>query len=163
MKKTALVLCITAIVLVACSKSKTENHQDAHTATSEITASQPVESTTSTATADHAETSLDWAGDYKGTLPCASCEGIKTELELNKDKTYELTQEYLGDKGGENKTTIKGSFTFDAKNPSIITLDKAGNNQKFFVGENFVTFRSAETGEAITGPMADLYKLSKEN
>lgn len=164
MKKTALVLCITAIALAACSKSKTETPNSNTAPASEVVASQPVDSInsqTQLSTGDSAQTALDWAGEYKGVLPCADCEGIKTELELNLDKTYELTQEYLGRKG-EQKTAIKGSFAFDTKNPSIIILSAAADHQKFFVGENYVALRSAETGEAITGPMADLYKLTKE-
>nr|WP_250850238.1 copper resistance protein NlpE N-terminal domain-containing protein [Acinetobacter sp. ANC 5378] len=31
---------------------------------------------------DTVETSLDWAGEYKGVFPCADCEGIETDLEL---------------------------------------------------------------------------------
>lgn len=34
------------------------------------------------------ETSLDWAGVYEGTLPCADCEGIHTLIELHEDKSY---------------------------------------------------------------------------
>ena len=33
---------------------------------------------------------LDWQGVYRGMLPCASCEGIKTQLELF-DSTYVLS------------------------------------------------------------------------
>ena len=162
MKKSALILSILAISLAACSKPKTE--EQSASAASE--ASAPLVATTAsevTPTDDNAQISLDWAGDYKGTIPCANCDGIKTELELKSDKTYELTQEYLGAKDADTKVEVKGTFTFDAKNPSIITLDAAADNRKLFVGENYVEFRAAETGDAITGPIADQYKLAKEN
>ncbi|WOE31578.1 MULTISPECIES: copper resistance protein NlpE [unclassified Acinetobacter] len=164
MKKTALVLCMLAVALTACSKPKSEEQKttEQSTVTASSQATVASESTQAQAPSDdNAQTALDWAGDYKGVLPCADCEGIKTELELNQDKTYELTQEYLGRKD-QQKSTIKGSFTFDAKNPSIIILSAAADHQKYFVGENYVALRAAETGEAITGPMADLYKLTKE-
>lgn len=175
MKKTALILSILAVSLAACSKAQTEvKDAAASSEASAVTASQALESSAATPTAasaataastpavsgDSAQLALDWAGEYKGVLPCADCEGIKTKLKLNSDKTFELSQKYLGRKD-EQKTTVKGSFSFDAKNPSIITLSAAANNQKFFIGENYVTLRAADTGEAITGPMADLYKLNK--
>ncbi len=31
-------------------------------------------------TGDNSQNSLDWPGTYTGTLPCADCEGIKTEI-----------------------------------------------------------------------------------
>lgn len=42
-----------------------------------------------------AKNSLDWEGTYSGILPCASCPGILTDITLNKDQTFVLTQEYL--------------------------------------------------------------------
>jgi copper homeostasis protein (lipoprotein) len=41
-------------------------------------------------------TSIDWAGNYQGILPCADCEGIKTQILLNKDLSYVLETQYLG-------------------------------------------------------------------
>lgn len=35
-------------------------------------------------------------GTYEGTLPAADCEGIKTILVINGDKTYTLKSEYIG-------------------------------------------------------------------
>ena len=70
------------------------------------------------------------------------------ELELKSDKTYKLTEEYLG-KGKGNEFKTEGAFSFDAKNPSVITLDQAADKRKFFIGENFAEARDIETGEAI--------------
>lgn len=42
---------------------------------------------------------LDWNGTYRGILPCADCEGIKTEVTLHKDRTYEIARKYLGQGG----------------------------------------------------------------
>ena len=158
MKKTALTLTLLAFVISACSKPKNEDNVD--TAPNEITATQTAASTP-IAMGDTTENALDWNGEYEGILPCADCEGIKTELELKNDKTYELSQEYLG-KGQGNKNEVKGTFKFDANTPSIIVLDQAGDNRKFFIGEGFAEARTVETGEAITGPMAQHYKLTKQ-
>ncbi|MCU0188890.1 copper resistance protein NlpE, partial [Citrobacter freundii] len=110
-------------------------------------------------TAHTAENSLDWDGTYKGTLPCADCEGIKTELELKDDKTYELTETYLG-KGDKKPFETHGTFTFDKDNTSVITLDDKSQNRKFFIGENTATALDTE-GKKIEGSLAEHYVLKK--
>ena len=149
---------------MACSKSNTETATET-TAASETKIVQPVEASAPTSSepvmsGDSAENSLDWNGEYKGSLPCADCEAIKTKLILNKDKTFELSSKYEGAKNTEQKLKSKGSFTFDTKNPSIILLG-APENKKIFIGENYVQFLD-EDGNKITGPMADLYILKKD-
>jgi len=93
-------------------------------------------------------------------LPCADCEGIETELKLNLDKTYEIKETYLG-KGDGKAFESKGSFQFDSKNSSIIALDKAGDNRKYFVAEGHLKALDLE-GNQITGALADKYQLKKE-
>ncbi len=51
---------------------------------------------TSEAKADNSLTSLDWAGTYQGILPCADCPGIKTQLVLNSDMTYQAENQLPG-------------------------------------------------------------------
>ena len=36
--------------------------------------------TTTTTLGDNSQNALDWAGTYKGILPCADCEGMKMQL-----------------------------------------------------------------------------------
>lgn len=162
MKKTVLVLSILSMSLMACSKSNTETTTET-TASSETTIVQSVEASAPVSSepmsSESAETSLDWDGEYKGSLPCADCEAIKTKLKLNKDKTFELSQKYVGIKDTEQESKAKGSFTFDVKKPSIILLG-APENKKIFIGENYIQFLD-EDGNKITGPMADLYILKK--
>lgn len=152
MKKSIIALSLASIFLVACSKADNKNNQEqTPTAASEAVA---VDS------AHTAENSLDWNGTYKGVLPCADCEGIETELELNADKTYELKETYLG-KGDGKAFESKGSFQFDANNTSVIELDKTGDNRKYFVAEGFLKALDME-GNEITGDLADKYELKKE-
>lgn len=44
-------------------------------------------------------------GTYEGTLPAADCEGIKTILVINEDKTYTLKSEYIGRKDATFETS----------------------------------------------------------
>ena len=162
MKKTILILSLSTIALAACSKPNTDTHESNQAPENTVTQTQSMQPTNAqpaTPMGDTAETSLDWAGEYKGVFPCADCPGIETELDLKADKTYELTQEYLG-KGKGNEFKVKGTFSFDPHNPSLIRLDKAGENRKFFVGENFVEARDMNTGKAIDSKLN--YKLQKD-
>ena len=152
MKKSIIALSLVSVFLVACSKTDNKNNQEqTPTAASEAVA---VDS------AHTAENSLDWNGTYKGVLPCADCEGIETELELNADKTYELKETYLG-KGDGKAFESKGGFQFDANNTSIIELDKTGDNRKYFVAEGYLKALDME-GNEITGDLAEKYELKKE-
>jgi copper homeostasis protein (lipoprotein) len=64
-------------------------------------------------TADNSMTSIDWAGIYQGILPCADCEGIKTQIVLNKDLSYVLETQYLGK--DEKIFQAKGTFKWNEK------------------------------------------------
>lgn len=104
--------------------------------------------------------SLDWAGTYFGTVPCASCEGIETELILNEDETYKLTTNYLGrnDALEQEKT---GTFTWSADG-STITLSEVDNGSLHYkVGENQL-WQLDMKGKKIEGDLADHYILKKK-
>lgn len=161
MKKSLVAIAIASTFLVACSKNENKTETAPSTSDQAVVASAPAETATAVDTAHTAENSLDWAGDYEGKLPCADCEGIKTELELKADKTFELTETYLGGKSDGKPIETKGSFSFDPKNSSIITLDTKGDKRKFFIGENTATALDLE-GNKIEGAMADLYILKKD-
>ncbi|HAH60163.1 MAG: copper resistance protein NlpE N-terminal domain-containing protein [Lentimicrobium sp.] len=108
---------------------------------------------------DNSATSLDWPGTYKGTLPCADCEGIITTLVLNADLTYELHTTYSGK--SEQTYTDKGKFTWNDLG-NIITLEGIENRSaKFLVGENKVLQLDIQ-GQPVTGVLADNYMLKKQ-
>ena len=155
MKKSIIAISLASLVLAACSKTENKKVEEQTPATTETVSEATVADTAHTA-----ENALDWNGTYKGILPCADCEGIKTELELNSDKTYEIKETYLG-KGDGKPFESKGSFQFDSKNSSIIELDKAGDSRKYFVAEGYLKALDLE-GNEITGDLADKYQLKKE-
>ncbi len=111
-------------------------------------------------TGDNSKVSLDWNGNYKGTMPCADCQGIETSLTLNKDGSYVLTTKYLGKSDLVNEKT--GKFTWNNAG-STITLDGISNSpNQFLVGEN-VLFQLDMSGKRITGDLAEKYQLKKVN
>lgn len=150
-------LLVVTLALSACSKTQ-DSKEIENSADQASTQAEAPLVPSNIAVGDTAESSLDWAGEYTGTFPCADCEGIKIELELNSDKTYELSEEYISTSKSTEVHT-KGSFSFNASKPSIITLDEKGENRKFFVGENYLEARDIQTGDKIDSNLN--YTLTK--
>lgn len=105
------------------------------------------------------QNSLDWQGTYSGVMPCASCEGIATSLEINEDLTYQLTMIYLGE-DEPNKVERSGNFSWNEAG-NIITLDNEDNPSQYFVGENYIAMLDMD-GNRVPGELADHYILRKE-
>lgn len=152
MNKNILFLCLIASLktLSACS-----NTQESTDSQEEVTVEEMKQYTS-----DNSATSLDWNGTYKGTVPCASCEGIETTLTLNTDLTYKIVTNYLGRNDAlEQENT--GYFTWD-ETGSIITLEKVAQGPtRYKVGENRIWQLDME-GNMITGELADHYILTKK-
>jgi heat shock protein HslJ len=109
------------------------------------------------ATGDNSMNALDWDGTYQGILPCADCEGIQTQITLNKDLSYVLETRYNGK--DEKVFQTKGTFNWGI-NGSKITLDNS-EKQSYLVGENML-FHLDKNGNRITGDLANKYVLGKE-
>lgn len=104
--------------------------------------------------------SLDWPGIYRGVLPCADCEGIDTEIKLDKDLTYSLKIRYLGK--GDSVFENRGTFAWhDQGNQIILDSASQGSPIYFLVGENRITQLDLN-GHPITGRLADRYILKKQ-
>ncbi len=107
----------------------------------------------------NASNSLDWQGTYRGTLPCADCEGIETELTINQDNTYELKTSYLGK--GDQTFEEKGTFSWNEAG-NTITLSEAKNRpSQYFVAENKV-IQLDMAGNKISGSLSNNYILKKQ-
>ncbi len=146
--KTAIIntLCLTLVILVTSCNSGKKNE-------TQIVEDQPMESME-----ENSMNALDWSGTYEGELPCADCEGIKTVLTINQDKTYAIKETYLG----KQTTPIasKGTFEWDEKGQKITFSD--AKRPPYFVGENTLT-QMDEEGNKIIGDMQSLYILNKVN
>lgn len=99
-------------------------------------------------------------GIYTGTIPCADCEGIKVNITLKADNTYEKTVVYLG-KGNGNEINTSGTYSVDKQD--VITLnDISGEPNKYKIGENSIT-QLDMVGKSITGSLSEKYILPKNN
>lgn len=102
---------------------------------------------------------LDWAGTYKGVLPCADCEGIETVLELKADKSYNLSTTYLG----KDATAFQqqGQFQWDSAGSVIQLLQQKDGPAHYKVMENQL-LQLDSSGQIISGNLAEQYKLNKQ-
>ncbi len=93
-------------------------------------------------------------GIYVGTLPCADCEGIETELILH-SSTYQLSSTYLNKKDEPFKES--GPYTWNPKD-RIISLD---NGRQFQVEKGKLYLLNLK-GQRIEGPLAGRYILTQK-
>jgi len=115
-------------------------------------------STVASAAAHNAKNSLDWQGLYVGTLPCASCPGFYTELQLLGKRSYRLSE--TAEDKGEFSTWIKrGRFHWNARGNSI-RMGEGSEQRQYWVRENALE-QLAVDGSRITGELAPHYRLEK--
>jgi heat shock protein HslJ len=153
MTKASIVSLTTWLLLAACGPAPTEPSVPASVSTTAQADPMPDSS-------HNSANSLDWAGEYKGVIPCADCEGIATSLTLNMDNSYQLSTTYLG----KNAMPFEqqGHFEWDAKGSVIRLLEQKNGPALYKVGENQLIQLDME-GQLITGHLADKYKLTKQS
>lgn len=141
-----------AICLIAC------NSPEKGTEGQEILTDDKQEETTyNPDPAHYARVSLDYWGHYKGTIPCADCEGIKIAITLSKGDLFEIERQYLGK--SETIFSERGSFEWDDTG-NIIILKGISPPNKYFVSENRL-FHLDEEGRKIRGALEEKYILNK--
>ncbi len=108
---------------------------------------------------DHnSKNALDWAGTYKGILPCADCAGIELTLNITDDASYSLKEIYLTEE--PNEFISEGKFEWNENGSQITLLDEHGPII-FKVGENYLLKLDVE-GKVIEGELASNYVLNKQ-
>jgi heat shock protein HslJ len=143
MRTKLMISAIAAVILFSCNTQKNTG------------AKQTADTT------HNSQNSLDWAGTYRDTLPCADCEGILTEIILKSDLTYEMGTRYLG-KSNEIFRS-KGKFAWEKNGNTIVLgdVDPTKESNKYAVGENKL-FKLDMDGKKITGELAEKYVLNKQ-
>ena len=131
------------VVMISCNSSQKNNAQIKN---SEIK------------TESQAHTS-NLFGTYEGTLPAADCEGIKTMLVINEDKTYTLKSEYIGQKDA----TFETSGVYHMIGDSIIELVTPSSREKTYYRmlNNKQVMLSDKEGTINQGSLAEHYILDK--
>lgn len=107
---------------------------------------------------DNSQTSLDWKGVYKGTLPCTDCKGIETTIILKSDGTFRRILNYLGKEDGF--FSDEGGFKWNDNGSKITLQTEEGESQMYLVGENAL-FHLDKDGNRISGDLEAKYRLAK--
>lgn len=150
MKKKILTWILATMALASCNTNSTSEADTDPTVVAE---------TETTVDDGHtSQNSLDYVGAYSGVLPCADCEGIRTEITLNQNETYTKRITYLG-KADNEFFEEKGNYTWNTAGRQI-TLEGQGIPNQYLVGENTLTQLDTE-GRKIEGNLAALYMLKK--
>lgn len=155
MKRTLVLLALAAFMItIACNDPGKKEPTATDNAGDSSAVSQPVDM-------HNAENSLDLAGAYEGTLPCADCEGIRTTLNLNKDSLFTLKEEYLGKKN-PMAFNSKGKWVIH-RNTITLQFEKELQDRRvqYKAGENKLWLLDQE-GQEITGSLADKYIMTKK-
>jgi uncharacterized lipoprotein NlpE involved in copper resistance len=103
------------------------------------------------------QNALDWAGIYRGTLPCADCEGIDTVVTLRRDGSYLQQSRYLGK--SKDVQTMRGDFVWSTDGRNI-TLKSGSGPVQYQVGEHQLILLDAQ-GQPVTGDMSKKYVLAQ--
>lgn len=124
----------------------------------ETASGQPIPTDSAISDSHNSSNSLDIDGTYKGVLPCADCEGIETEIFLNKDMNYVKRTKYLGK---DSKVfEEKGNYTWNEAGNTIKLDGIKDGPDRYFVGENYLMQLDLK-GNKITGNLGDKYVLTK--
>ncbi len=107
------------------------------------------------------QNSLDWAGAYRDTLPCADCEGMLTEIVLNSDLTYKMGTSYLGKSGEVFRSEGKFSWSKDGSTITLNGIDATKESNQYKVGENKL-IKLDMNGKVVTGNLAEKYVIQKQ-
>ena len=157
MRTTSFLLLLPLSLLFFVSCDRTGQEKGAETPGTDTTGKISSDSDRMEADIHNSQNSLDWAGVYTGTVPCADCEGIETRISLTSNNEYIRTLTYLGKSDGVFED--KGAITW-AENGNIITLGEGEGAQSYHVGENML-FHLDREGQRITGDLAEKYQLMK--
>lgn len=147
MKKSIIAACVFIVALSACNTSnKSKNAQVSKTEVADQ--------------AHNSRNSLDWAGVYKGSLPCADCEGIAVEIRLDSDQSYERVMTYLGKEDG--RVSDRGEFEWDEKGGKIRLINETKSDDNWFqVGENKLFLLDTEGNRIESTIPSENYTLEK--
>lgn len=99
-----------------------------------------------------------WTGTYHTVLPCNHCAGIRLDLTLYRDATYDLLTQELGT--DRPPITRRGGFTFN-NDETRIMLDANGQNRSFDILPPNRLRMLGKNGQPVTGPDAYRFILKK--
>ncbi|KAA3641153.1 MAG: META domain-containing protein [Proteobacteria bacterium] len=123
-----------------------------------LSACQPASETKVVPDNHQAKTALDWSGVYQGTLPCASCPGIKTLITIDKAGQFLKQAHYINTQG---EYIERGQIQWQDDGTVIHLMgDDVDAVNYYKVVENALLHLNADK-QVIGGDMAEFYRLEK--
>lgn len=129
MKKGILFLALFSIAFVSCKNEEKANADTLNSDSLNVT----IENTDDEISdSDKDDIVSHWSGKYVGTIPCVSCEGIITTLELRNDMSYTASSMFTD--RDKKPVDFDGKFNWIEPN-KMFELDTAGDGRKFLLVE----------------------------
>lgn len=100
-----------------------------------------------------------YTGTYVGTLPCASCPGIKTIIKLNEDNSFNRSEEYLDEENSSFLDT--GKYDVNYKDSVITLFDKSQNKDQSYKWVGNELRHLDINGNEIFGSLRENYILKR--
>ena len=153
MKRIILFLTLFFVFASGCGGGK------AGSTTATDTLSGKTDTTVAVNDGHNASNSLDWAGTYKGVIPCADCQGIEETVTLKQDFTYTLRSTYLGK--AVKPLLDSGTFSWNQEGNAVSLKNGTGGTMMYLVQENKIIQLDTD-GKPITGNLANDFILTKQ-
>ena len=96
----------------------------------------------------------NFSGDFSAVTPCDKCEGVKTIITLNKDKTYKKTMLFISN----NPEFLTQEGNFSAEN-NLITLSANSGEQSYFEPYKNALAQLDEQKNKRAGVLAEIYNF----
>jgi len=106
-------------------------------------------------------TAIAASDEYKGSLPCADCEGIDVSLQLNSDSGYTMNSVYKGSHADNNNNSFNDTGTWNIHSPDTLVLFNKNGSVKYIKTDSTLTQLDG-SGNRITGPLANMFILHKK-
>lgn len=97
----------------------------------------------------------DLGGTYRGTIPAADCPGIDVTVEIGRDGTFRMVYDYV-DRDG----VFESAGRYELRGNRLIAVGD-GSDSTIFRMEGDRLRMLDSRGEAITGPLEDMFILEK--
>ncbi len=154
MRKEIALLIVFAVALASCNTGKQSGKPGNTDSESDMEMSQEF-------MAEHSSrNAVDWAGVYKGMIPCADCEGIEVEIQINENNTYKRVLNYIGKE--ESKFSDEGAFEWDETGGKIrFVLDENDISNWYRVGENQLLMLDTEGNIIESNFPSDIFIIEK--
>ena len=156
MRKITVLIAFALIVLGACNTGKRVSTSPEGSSEAAFTGSE-----INPDPAHNSRNSVDWAGVYRGVIPCADCPGIEDEIRLNDDLTFERLMVY---QERDSRFAEKGRFEWDNTGGKIRLINEESPDQGgnwFRVGENRLIMLDIEGNPIDNNIPAEMYVYQK--